>query len=128
MVDRMALPTWHKPHLVQRCLWSTLTSRRVGLGESHATVAVRRQKQHINIFNKKLFAPTQNTPLGPQEKVDAPHFLGKDTEKETHINFIGGIVRSKGGPERDILGHKKSSFLLFPALTIAAPVLLTLGI
>ena len=71
-----------------------------------------RKEQH------KLFGPHSKTPSpGPPEKSSCASFPGKERNKGTHINFLGGgFGGQKRGPKQAILGHKRFSLCFFSCL------------
>ena len=77
----------------------------------------RGPKKTHKLFQHKLFVLHPKHPiLGPQKKVDVPHFLGKDAKRGPTQTFSGGFGGSKRGSQTGHFGHKKFSLLFFLAL------------
>ena len=52
---------------------------------AHGITILRDRKSTSKLFQHELFAPHPKRPvLGPQKKVCAPHFLGKNAKRDTH--------------------------------------------
>ena len=53
----------------------------------------RGRKKHINVFNINFLAPPQKNIVGPQKKVDVPHFLGKNAKKASQTGHFRPPLR-----------------------------------